>query len=85
MNAPIQGTAADIMKIAMINVDRALKENNLKSRIVLQVHDELLVEAPGNEAETAMQIIKKEMSEAAKLKVALEVECRIGKDWYETH
>lgn len=85
MNAPIQGTAADIMKIAMINVDRALKENNLKSRIVLQVHDELLVEAPENEAETAMQIIKKEMSEAAKLKVALEVECRIGKDWYETH
>ena len=85
MNAPIQGTAADIMKIAMINVDRALKENNLKSRIVLQVHDELLVEAPENEAATAMQIIKKEMSEAAKLKVALEVECRIGKDWYETH
>ena len=73
MNAPIQGTAADIMKIAMINVDKALKEQNLKSKIVLQVHDELLVEAYKDEVEQVKQILVDNMKYAADLRVALEV------------
>lgn len=85
MNAPIQGTAADIMKIAMINVARALKENNLESKIVLQVHDELLVEAKIEELDFVIEILKKEMSSAAKLHVPLEVEVEVGKNWDEAH
>ncbi len=84
MNAPIQGTAADIMKIAMIRVDRKLKETGLKTRIVLQIHDELLLEAPEEEAERAEEILVSEMENAAQLKVKLEVEAKQGKSWYET-
>ena len=61
MNAPIQGTAADIMKMAMINVERELKNNGLKSQVLLQVHDELLVEVPEEEKEITVDIIRKEM------------------------
>ena len=85
MNAPIQGTAADIMKIAMINVDKALKEQNLKSKIVLQVHDELLVEAYKDEVEQVKQILVDNMKNAADLRVALEVEVEVGNNWNEAH
>ncbi len=84
MNAPIQGTAADIMKIAMIGVNRALKENNLKSRIVIQVHDELLVETHKDEIEIVKAILEEEMSSAAKLDVPLEIDMNEGANWYES-
>src|SRR5699024_2760724 len=69
MNSPIQGTAADIIKIAMIGVDRRLKEEGLKSRLVLQVHDELLIEAEQTEVETVKEILRQEMEQAASLDV----------------
>ena len=83
MNSPIQGTAADIMKIAMLRVSRRLKEEQKKARIILQIHDELLVEAPEDEAEDVRRILTEEMAEAAQLRVALETDCHIGRDWYE--
>ncbi len=83
MNAPIQGTAADIMKIAMIKVyDRLIKEG-LRSRLLLQIHDELLVETYKDEEETVLGILKEEMSGAADLPVKLEVDAHTGTDWYE--
>lgn len=85
MNAPIQGTAADIIKIAMINVAREIKKNNLESRIVLQVHDELLIEAKKEEVDIVTEILKREMSSAANLSVPLEVEVEVGKNWDEAH
>ena len=85
MNAPIQGTAADIMKIAMINVDKALKNNNLVSRIVLQVHDELLVETAIDEIDEVRQILTEGMKEAVSLKVPLEIDIKQGKNWLEAH
>ncbi len=83
MNAPIQGGAADIIKIAMIHVSDALKENNLKSRLVLQVHDELLIETHKDEIQVVEKILKKEMEDAAKLLVKLEIDMHRGKNWYE--
>lgn len=83
MNSPIQGTAADIIKIAMIRVDRRLREEGLKSRLVLQIHDELLIEAEADEAERVKQILREEMSHAAELKVPLEIDVNTGTDWYE--
>lgn len=73
------------MKIAMINVDKALKEQNLKSKIVLQVHDELLVEAYKDEVEQIKQILVDNMKNAADLRVALEVEVEVGNNWNEAH
>lgn len=84
MNSPIQGSAADIMKLAMIAVDQKLRAQNLKSRIVLQIHDELLVEAPKEEAETVKQLLEEQMKQAAKLRVALEVEAHQGSSWFDT-
>ena len=83
MNSPIQGTAADIMKIAMIGVNRRLKEANLKSRLVLQVHDELLIEAHQEETDLVQDILADEMQNAAKLLVPLDVDMHVGKNWYE--
>ena len=83
MNTPIQGTAADIMKIAMINVYRRLKKENLESKIVLQVHDEMMIEAPLHEAEKVKDIIKFEMENAVKLDVPLIAEVSEAKNWYE--
>ena len=83
MNAPIQGTAADIMKIAMCAVNRRLKENRMKSRLVLQVHDELLVEAYQTEVEEVKQILQQEMEQAASLEVPLVVDMHTGENWYE--
>lgn len=85
MNSPIQGTAADIMKIAMINVDKRLQNENLKSRIVLQVHDELLIEAYKDEADKVSQILSEEMSNAANLSVHLDVDVNVGNNWLEAH
>ncbi len=85
MNSPIQGTAADIMKIAMVNVARTLKKKNLESRIVLQVHDELLIEAKLDEVDTVKQILLTNMENAAKLHVPLEVEVECGNNWDEAH
>ncbi len=82
-NMPIQGTAADIIKIAMIRVYDRLKSENMKARLILQVHDELIVEAPENEAEKAAEIIKEEMENAVTLKVPLTADAHIGKTWYD--
>ncbi|MDO4294958.1 MAG: DNA polymerase I [bacterium] len=84
MNSPIQGTAADIIKIAMIEVDRELCRQGLQSRIVLQVHDELLVEAKEEELEIVKQILSEKMKGAAKLKVPLEIDTKSGYSWFET-
>ncbi|MBR3154119.1 MAG: DNA polymerase I, partial [Lachnospiraceae bacterium] len=83
MNSPIQGTAADIMKIAMNRVYARLMKEEMKSRLILQIHDELLIEAPAEEAEHARDILEEEMKAAANLSVALETDCHIGTDWYE--
>ena len=85
MNSPLQGTAADIMKIAMINVDRRLRSEGLWARIVLQIHDELLVETPFDETDRVREILYNEMKNAASLKVPLEVDVQEGSDWYEAH
>ena len=85
MNSPIQGTAADIIKIAMIKVAERLDRENLKSRIVLQVHDELLVETFVEEKEKVKNILIEEMQEAADLKVPLSVDVEEGSDWFEAH
>lgn len=83
MNSPIQGTAADIIKIAMIRVEKALQEQNLKSRLILQVHDELLIETAEDELEQVKRILEKEMKHAADLAVSLEIDMHTGKNWYE--
>lgn len=83
MNSPIQGTAADIIKIAMIRVWRALKEKNLKSRLVLQVHDELLIETAPDEAKQVQAVLEEGMRGAAKLAVDLEIDMHTGSNWYE--
>lgn len=83
MNSPIQGTAADIIKIAMNRVNRRLKEGNMRSRLILQVHDELLVEAHKDEAEEVKKILVEEMQGATRLEVPLEVEVKSGNNWYE--
>ena len=83
MNSPIQGTAADIMKIGMIRVFRRLKKELPSATLILQIHDELLVEVPEADAEKARQIVSEEMSAAADLSVRLETDSHIGRDWYE--
>lgn len=83
MNTPIQGTAADIMKIAMINVFKELKQRNLKSKIVLQVHDEMMIEALQDEKEEVKQIIKSSMESAIKLDVPLIADISEATNWYE--
>ena len=84
MNAPIQGTAADIMKIAMIEVYHELNNRNLKSKIVLQIHDELIIEALESEKEEVSRILRECMERAAELSVQLEVDLQEGKTWYQT-
>jgi len=85
MNSPIQGTAADIIKIAMIRVYRRLKEEGLRSKLILQVHDELLVETAADEVEQVKVILSEEMRQAANLSVDLEIDMNVGKNWFEAH
>lgn len=85
VNAPIQGTAADIIKMAMINVDRKLTEASLKSKMVLQIHDELLFDVPEGETRTLMKVVKDCMENVMELSVPLTVECNYGKNWLEAH
>lgn len=83
MNSPIQGTAADIIKIAMNRVQKRLEEEKLQSRLILQVHDELLIETKKEEIEQVRQILEEEMKAAAHLEVSLEVDVHTGQNWYE--
>ncbi len=83
MNSPIQGTAADIIKIAMIQVDNRLQREGLRSRLILQVHDELLIEAHKEEIEQVKVIMEEEMQHAASLEVKLEIDMNIGKTWFD--
>jgi len=85
VNAPIQGSAADVIKIAMINIHKKLKEENWKSKMLLQVHDELVFDVHNDELEKIQPMIKHEMENAFKMAVPLEVELGLGKDWLEAH
>ena len=82
MNMPLQGSSADIIKIAMINVFNALKAGNYKAKLVLQVHDELVIDSPKEEASTVAKILQDEMENAVKLLVPLTVEVGVGENWY---
>lgn len=84
MNMPIQGSAADIIKMAMVKVFRKLRENNLKSRLILTIHDELIIEAHRDEVQTVKKMMKETMENAVKLQVPLRVDILEGESWYET-
>ena len=84
MNTPVQGTAADIIKLAMVRVHDALKKEGLKARLILQVHDELLIETPQEEAETVARILQECMEQVYALKVPLVAEVKMGESWFET-
>jgi DNA polymerase-1 len=83
MNSPIQGTAADIIKIAMIRVNQRLKDNHFRSRLILQIHDELLVETHKDEITEVSKIMVEEMQGAAELSISLDAEVKEGKNWFE--
>jgi DNA polymerase-1 len=85
MNAPIQGTAADMIKLAMIRVDHALQEAGLRTRMLLQVHDELLFELPPEEVPEAKALIEEAMKNALELTVPVEVETGTGQNWLQAH
>ena len=85
MNTPIQGSAADIIKVAMVEVYRAIKEKGLKSKLILQVHDELIIETHNEEVEEVKSLIKDLMEGAISLDVPLRVDIESGDSWYETH
>ncbi|MBR4428098.1 MAG: DNA polymerase I, partial [Clostridia bacterium] len=84
MNMPIQGSAADIIKIAMVRVDKALREAGLKGKLVLQIHDELIVDAPEEEAEIIQELMATCMEQVVDLRVKLIAEAATGKSWYDT-
>jgi DNA polymerase-1 len=84
MNMPLQGSSADIIKLAMINVMKRLNEGNYKAKLVLQVHDELVIDCPENEKEEVAKLLQEEMENAVSLRVPLTVEVGIGKTWFET-
>ena len=85
INTPVQGSAADLIKLAMINLDREIKGKNLKSRMILQVHDELVFECPPREEEEMSALVKKEMEEVIPLKVPLVVDMGWGENWNDAH
>ncbi len=85
MNTPIQGTAADIIKIAMVKVYKKLQESGLDAKLILQVHDELIVEAKESDAEKVAALLKEEMENAVKLSIPLTADVNTGKTWYDTH
>ena len=82
-NTPIQGSSADIMKMAMVEVYRKLKENNLESKMIVQIHDEIVIDAKESELEELKSIIKDTMENIVKLRVPLKVEISTGKTWYD--
>ena len=83
MNAPIQGSAADLIKLAMIRIDKAISEKGLQSKMILQVHDELIFDALPSELDALCAIIQEGMEHAMELKVPLVAETKVGKTWYE--
>ena len=83
MNTPVQGTAADIIKLAMVRVDDALRKRGLRSRLILQVHDELLLECPPEEVEAASALLRESMEQVMTLKVPLLAEVHTGANWAE--
>ena len=85
MNAPIQGTAADIIKIAMINIQKELEDKKLESKLILQVHDELVIETKESEIEIVKELLVRNMQNVIKLKVELKAEAGMGKTWYDAH
>ena len=85
MNAPIQGTAADIIKIAMINIEKELEDKKLESKLLLQVHDELVIETKLEEIETVRELLVRNMENVIKLDVPLKVEAEEGKTWFDAH
>ena len=85
INTPIQGTAADLIKIAMINIHRRLQKENLRARMILQVHEELVFEAPEEELAALEKLVREEMSSAIKLDVPIKVDVGIGENWLEAH
>jgi DNA polymerase-1 len=85
INAPIQGSAADMIKVAMFQIQQFIKENNLKSKMILQVHDELLFDAPKEEVELLKKGVSKCMTEAIPLDVPMEIGMGIGTNWLEAH
>ena len=85
INMPIQGTAAELIKIAMINVNNSIKKSELNSKMILQIHDELLFEVPKKELEILSKLVRKEMECAIKLDIPLKVDCDYGKNWFEAH
>lgn len=85
INAPLQGSAADLIKIAMINIHKWMKQEKLKSKMILQVHDELIFDAHKDEVEILKKHIPKLMSEAIKLEIPILVEAGIGNNWLEAH
>ena len=85
LNTPIQGTAADVIKLAMVKVANRLHRENLKAKLILQVHDELIVECPTEEIEQASRILREEMEGAAQLSVPLTADVNQGKNWLEAH
>jgi DNA polymerase-1 len=85
MNTPVQGSAADLIKKAMLDLDRELRARSLRSRLILQIHDELVLEVPEAEAEDARALVKHTMESAMVLDVPLVVEAHLGKNWAEVH
>lgn len=85
MNSPIQGSASDIIKMAMVNCNNAIIENKLKSKLILQVHDELLFEVPESELETMKNLVQREMENVVSLSIPLKVDLKVGKNWGEVH
>ncbi|MDZ7343543.1 MAG: DNA polymerase [candidate division KSB1 bacterium] len=85
INTPIQGTAADLIKVAMINIYRRLRREKMRSRMILQVHDELVFEAPEEELADLGKLVREEMSQAIRLEVPIKVDIGIGKKWLEAH
>ena len=83
MNAPIQGSAADLIKIAMLNISKTMAERKVQSRMILQVHDELIFNVPVEEVEMMKTLVIEGMTKAMKLDVPLTVECNTGENWYE--
>ena len=83
LNTPIQGTSADILKIAMIEIYKELKERNLKAKMIIQVHDELLIDCPKEEIEEVTNLIKDKMENAYKFSVPLKVDIQNGENWYD--